>query len=114
MTNTVAAVVDDGCSPHRDRRCAPQDDKSNGSDSSIVIAARPRWAAIARVGLPGLFGEEAALFAAAYTTMRPQTFQNHFSGGGCRADIFFVGNAEAVDMVHQVLDVCELLVAIGS
>src|SRR5262249_58524851 len=82
--------------------------------ASVVIPPRAGWARFARVGLPGLFGEETALFAAADAAMRPQTLQNHFGRGGGRAGVPFVGNTEAVDVVHQLLDVGELLVAIGG
>src|SRR5262245_19418758 len=97
--------------------CCPSDGLAQArifARASVVIPARAGWARFARVGLPGLFGEETALFAAADAAMRPQTLQNHFGRGGGRAGVPFVGNTEAVHVVHQLLDVGELLVAIGG
>src|SRR5690242_15409990 len=44
--------------------------------------------------------------------MGPESFENHFAGRGRRAHVFLIGNAETVDMVEQILDVRELLVAL--
>src|SRR5258708_19594039 len=60
------------------------------------------------------FGVVAALFAAADAAMGPQTFEDYFGWGRGGACVFAVLDAEAVDMLHQALDFCQLLMALGS
>src|SRR5258708_38167077 len=58
------------------------------------------------------FGVVAALFAAADAAMGPQTFEDHFGCGRGGACVFAVLDAEAVDMLHQALGFCQLLMAL--
>src|SRR6266849_446900 len=46
--------------------------------------------------------------------MGPQTFEDHFGCGRGGACVFAVLDAEAVDMLHQALDFCQLLMALGG
>src|SRR5579863_9135837 len=95
-------------------RCA-RDDKSNRwFDLSIVAPARGTIRILARVRLFRFFGEEAAYLAAADAAMRPQSFEDHFGGGGNLRVVLFVFDAEAIDVVQQVLDIGELPIAFGS
>jgi hypothetical protein len=64
--------------------------------------------------LLGLVGIETALFAAADAPMRPQAFEDHFSGRRSCGRVFAVLDAEAANVFHQALNFRELLVAIGS
>src|SRR6266851_2439167 len=86
--------------------------------SSVELTARGARGAFARIALIRLFrffGVVAALFAAADAAMGPQTFEDHFGCGRGGACVFAVLDAEAVDMLHQALDFCQLLMAlVGS
>ena len=46
--------------------------------------------------------------------MRPEPLKNHFRGRCCVRVILLVLYAEPVHVVDQILDICQLLVAIGS
>src|SRR5579859_5511105 len=80
----------------------------------VIAPARGTIWILARVGLLGCFGEEAALFAASDAAMRPQSFEDHFGGGGNLRVLFLVFDAETLDVIEQVLDVGELAVAFGG
>src|SRR5882672_7503955 len=77
-------------------------------------AAVGGFARVARFGLLGLIGVEAALFAAADAAMGPQAFENQFGGGRGGAGIFAILNAELADVIHDALDFRKLLVAIAG
>src|SRR5712692_7451865 len=80
--------------------------------SSVELAARGTRRSFALIGLFGFFGVVAALFATADAAMGPQTFEDHFGCGRGGACVFAVLDAEAVDMLHQALDFCQLLMAL--
>src|SRR5258708_26680058 len=63
-------------------RCAQDDKSSLRFDLSIVTPTRWTIRILARVRLLGLFGKEAALFAASNAAVCPKSLENHF--GGCR------------------------------
>src|SRR6266481_844818 len=77
-------------------------------------AAVGGFARVARFGLLGLIGVEAALFAAADAAMGPQAFENQFGGGRGGAGIFAILNAELADVIHDALDFRKLLIAVAG
>src|SRR6266404_597309 len=77
-------------------------------------AAVGGFARVARFGLLGLIGVEAALFAAADAAMGPQAFENQFGGGSGGAGIFAILNAELADVIHDALDFRKLLIAVAG
>src|SRR5712664_3197767 len=77
-------------------------------------AAVGGFARLARFGLLGLIGVEAALFAAADAAMGPQAFENQFGGGSGGAGIFAILNAELADVIHDALDFRKLLIAVAG
>ena len=64
--------------------------------------------------LLGLVRVEAPLLAAADSTMRPQAFENHLRGGGRARGVFAILYSEAADVLHQSLNLRELVVTLGS
>src|SRR6267142_178625 len=77
-------------------------------------AAVGGFAGVARFGLLGLIGVEAALFAAADATMGPQAFENQFGRSRGGAGVFAILNAELADVIHDALDFRQLLIAVAG
>src|SRR5260370_13919215 len=85
--------------------------------SSGELAARGARGAFARIALIGwlrVLGVGGAVFAGADAAMGPQTFEDHFGCGRGGACVFAVLDAEAVDLLHQALEFCQVLMALGG
>src|SRR5580704_8265561 len=70
--------------------------------------------ALARLGRALLLGVKAAFFAATDATMSPQTFENHFCRGGGVWFVLMISDAKLANVIHEVLDFRELLIALAG
>src|ERR1700730_2207882 len=79
---------------------------------SVELPARTPWGCLARFSLARFFGKIPALFTAADSPVRPQTFQNHFGRGGDGPGILAVRHSQALDVLNKALDIRQLPAAL--
>ena len=78
------------------------------ADSSIELAARGARIWLARLRHFRTLGEKSALFAAADTLVRPQSFENEFAGAATSRRAIFSARRRAINVFEQALNFAQL------